>query len=202
MNAKKFLDKVYGLTGSQAVRGFYDDWSDSYDDEVAENGYATPGRCAEALVRLATPFDTKILDFGCGTGVSGQAFRQAGFVDLDGVDLSSEMLEQARRKGVYDGLHQIEADENLPGGYHIIAAVGVIGAGAAPPEAFDSVMSALEPGGRFVFSFNDHALALPEFPAKLEEHLAKGARLLFEEHGPHLPKIDVKSTVYILEKAK
>ena len=109
MNAKKFLDKVYGLTRSQAVRGFYDDWSDSYDDEIAENGYATPGRCAEALVRLATPFDTRILDFGCGTGISGQAFRQAGFTVLDGVDLSSDMLEQARGKGFYDELHQIEA---------------------------------------------------------------------------------------------
>ena len=202
MNAKKFLDKVYGLTGSQAVRGFYDDWSESYDAEIAENGYATPGRCAEALVRVATPFDTGILDFGCGTGISGQAFREAGFTALDGVDLSSDMLEQARTKNVYKRLHQIEAGENLPRGYQVIAAVGVIGVGAAPPEAFDTVMEALDPGGRFVFSFNDHALEQPEFPAKLQQHLGGGARVLFEEHGPHLPKINVNSTVYVIEKAK
>ena len=171
MNPKKFLDKVYGLTGSQAVRGFYDDWSESYDDEIAENGYATPGRCAAALVRVATPFDADILDFGCGTGVSGQAFREAGFTSLDGVDLSLEMLELARAKKVYDRLQQIEAGESLPGGYQVIAAVGVIGVGAAPPEAFDTVMQALNPGGRFVFSFNDHALEQPEFPAKLQQVL-------------------------------
>lgn len=202
MNSKNYLDKVYDLSGSKAVRGFYDDWANSYDDEIAENGYATPGRCAEALVRLATPFDTRILDFGCGTGISGQAFRQAGFTLLDGVDLSFDMLEQARSKGIYENLRQIEASENLGRGYRVIAAVGVIGVGAAPPAAFDTVMGALEPGGRFVFSFNDHALEQPEFPAKLEEHLAMGARILFEENGPHLPGIDVNSTVYVIEKAK
>ena len=201
MITKKFLSSVYGLTGPKAVRGFYDDWSDSYDDEITANGYATPGRCAEALVRLATPFDTRILDFGCGTGVSGQAFRDAGFSALDGVDLSSEMLAQARGKNLYDRLLQIEAGADLPAGYDLIAAVGVIGVGAAPPEAFDTVMAALEPGGRFVFSFNDHALEQPEFPAKLSQHLTDGARILFEEYGPHLPKIDINSTVYIIEKA-
>lgn len=202
MNPKKFLDKVYGLEGPDAVRGFYDDWSGSYDDEVADNGYATPARCAQALVRIATPFDTPILDFGCGTGISGQAFRDAGFTALDGVDLSAEMLAQAREKRIYRTLHQVETGAALPRGYEIISAVGVIGAGAAPPEAFDNVMDALNPGGRLVFSFNDHALAEPEYPAKLEEHLAGGGRVLFEEYGPHLPRLDLNSTVYIIEKAR
>ena len=43
------------------------------------------------------------LDLGCGTGLAGDAFRP--FVDrLVGVDLSPEMIAQARAKGIYDRL--------------------------------------------------------------------------------------------------
>jgi predicted TPR repeat methyltransferase len=43
------------------------------------------------------------LDLGCGTGLSGAAFKDlAG--RLDGVDLSPKMIEAARRRAIYDGL--------------------------------------------------------------------------------------------------
>ena len=81
----KFLDKVYDARTADETRELYDAWSASYEAEVAENGYATPGRCAEALAKHLTDKDAPILDFGCGTGLSGLALKLAGFTTIDGV---------------------------------------------------------------------------------------------------------------------
>ncbi len=198
-----FLDKAYKARDAASTRVLYDDWAASYEAEVSENGYATPGRCASALKSLTNDMQQPVLDFGCGTGLSGLALRLAGFETLDGVDLSAEMLEGARAKGVYRHLDQIEAGAPLPrDGYTLIAAIGVIGAGAAPISVLHTLMSALPRGGKLVFSFNDHALEDPANEGGVSEWTDCGAaRLLFKEHGAHLPGIDLNSNVYVLEKA-
>ena len=201
---EKFLDKVYDARDAASTRDLYDEWSASYEAEVAENGYVTPGRCAAALAAHLKDKSAPILDFGCGTGLSGLALKTEGFETIDGVDLSNDMLEKARAKGIYRNLSQIEADAPLvhaPGDYAAIAAIGVIGAGAAPISVLHALMNSLARGGLLVLSFNDHALADPSNEAGLNEWLDCGnARLLFKEHGPHLTKIDLNSCVYILEK--
>ena len=67
--AKTFLDKAYdGGTGDS--RALYAEWSDTYDQEVGKNGYATPERTAKTLAQFATDLNQPILDYGCGTGLS------------------------------------------------------------------------------------------------------------------------------------
>lgn len=200
-----FLDKAYLARDAEQTRVLYDDWSESYEAEVRENGYVTPGRCAEALASFVTDRTRPILDFGCGTGLSGLALKLAGFAEIDGFDLSEDMLEQAKAKRLYRNLRVIEADEPLPfeqGTYPAIAAIGVIGAGAAPIALLDTLMHALGSGGLLVFSLNDHALQDRCNEARINEWTDCGAaRLSFCEHGPHLPGIDLGSKVYVLEKA-
>jgi predicted TPR repeat methyltransferase len=202
--AQEFLDKVYDARDGTATRALYDAWSASYEEEVARHGYATPGRCAEALARFMPDRTLPILDFGCGTGLSGLALKLAGFPTIDGLDLSAEMLAKAERKRLYRSLAVIEADAplpHLPGTYAAIAAIGVIGAGAAPISVLHRLMTGLGRGGRLVLSFNDHALQDPGFEAGLNEWLDCGAaQLLFKEYGPHLPGIGLKSNVYVLGK--
>lgn len=201
----EFLNKAYGARDTDATRELYDAWAASYEAEVANNGYATPGRCAAALAEHLSDKKAPILDFGCGTGLSGLALKLGGFETIDGVDLSLDMLEVAKTKQIYRTLSHTEADAELPGkpgDYAAIAAVGVIGAGAAPIAVFDTLMNGLDSGGFLVFSFNDHALADYANEGKLNEWLDCGAaRLLVREYGPHLPGIDLKSNVYVIEKA-
>ena len=45
-----------------------------------------------------------ILDLGCGTGLAGEAFRPFAR-HMEGVDLSTKMLDIARRKLIYDSLY-------------------------------------------------------------------------------------------------
>ena len=104
----KFLDKAYGARDAAETRKLYDDWAASYEAELGENGYATPGRCAAALAKYIPDASRPVLDFGCGTGLSGLAFRAAGFSTIDGVDLTDEMMEQARATGAYRDLRRAD----------------------------------------------------------------------------------------------
>lgn len=196
-----FLDKAYGPLDPAATRQLYDDWADTYEAELGANGYATPARCAEALAKFVDDLSEPVLDFGCGTGLSGTALSEAGFTTIDGQDLSADMLAQANDKGVYRKLMHVEADSEVAQTYRAIAAIGVIGIGAAPASSIDMLMHSLPKGGHFVFSLNDHALADTSFEARVNEWVdCASATLLMREYGPHLPGLDLQANVYVLEK--
>lgn len=200
-----FLRKSYGKSTLESVRSHYDEWAASYDIEITENGYATPDRCAAALSQFSDDMAAPILDFGCGTGLSGLALKFAGFETIDGLDLSADMLSGAKATGTFRNLDIIEPNAALPhpdGTYANIAAIGVIGAGAAPITVFHALMRTLTTGGKLVFSLNDHALADPKNEGAIAEWTdCAAAHLLFKEHGDHLPGINLKSNVYVIEKA-
>ncbi|MDC0583893.1 methyltransferase domain-containing protein [Paracoccaceae bacterium] len=200
---KTYLDKIYNADSTD-LRHFYAQWAKSYDQEVGENGYITPLRIAEALARHVKDLSIPILDYGCGTGISGQAFQEAGFLTIDGVDISDEMLEVAAQKKIYRHL-EVFAPETGPDvkleAYNIIAAVGVIGAGAAPLAVLDQIMALLAPKGLLVFSFNDHTLEDPAYDGRVENYVKQGqAALHLKDYGDHLPKQKMNSNIYILEK--
>lgn len=203
--SKKFLDKAYGLTSVDQTIEHYDDWAGSYEDEVGAHGYATPGRIAAALWQHLPAAEAPVLDYGCGTGLCGEALAKAGFAVIDGMDPSENMRAEARDKGVYRNLIALDVEDASPiptGAYRAIACCGVLGTGAAPAETMDLIMRALETGGFLVFSYNDHTLADAAYTSKLNEWLDCGAaRLLFKEYGPHLPGAGLKADVYVIEKA-
>ena len=45
-----------------------------------------------------------ILDYGCGTGLSGYALQAVGFENIDGLDISQEMVRLAEKKLIYRSL--------------------------------------------------------------------------------------------------
>jgi ubiquinone/menaquinone biosynthesis C-methylase UbiE len=59
----------------------------------------------EVLRRLLGPGDGSLLDVGCGTGSYSAALAELGW-EVTGVDVSEDMLERARAKGV----HAVRAD--------------------------------------------------------------------------------------------
>lgn len=197
----RFLETAYTQKSPDEVRRLYDDWSASYEDEIAAAGYAAPIRVAEALAESGAWFAEPVLDFGCGTGLAGKALHDLGFDVIDGVDVSPEMLAKAGAKGLYRNLSLIGPDDPPPAGYRTIAAVGVIGPGAAPVGLIDRLLAALAPGGLLGFTLNDHALSDPAVPAKVTALATSGAATLrFVRHGPHLPGIGMESKVFVLQR--
>ena len=198
------LDKVYTLDTIKDVADFYDGWATGYEDELAENGYATPARCARAMADHCIDRSAPIAEFGCGTGLGGLALKALGFTCIDGFDRSSEMLDRARPKGGYRALAPIDLSQPLdiaPGTYINAAAIGVLNPNYLPPSVIDEIVGILPSGGCFVFSINDHAIADGSLETRVLELTEYNVcDLLFKEHGAHLPGVDLASTVYILKK--
>ena len=95
-----------------------------------------------------------MLDLGCGTGLSGLAFRDLSR-SITGVDLSPRMLERARATGVYTSL--VEGDiERLPQGlegpFGLIVAADVLVYLGALDAVFRAVRQRLAPDGLWLFT--------------------------------------------------
>lgn len=93
------------------VRQFFDAYAEGFEESLVEGlGYDNPRqlyRCFERcsdLPGVKNEYDHG-LDLGCGTGLSGVAFKKIVTV-FDGVDLSANMLLQAAKKHCYNGLYQ------------------------------------------------------------------------------------------------
>ena len=198
-----FLRSVYDLDNQAATDAYYTAWAATYDEELTRNGYRSPERCAEALtgfVDTATP----VLDVGCGTGISGLALAKVGYSDISGQDVNAEMLEHARALMLYRALWVADPEDPFPfdvGTYGAIAAIGVIGVGAAPASLLGQSLAALSPGGHLVFSYNDHALGTREYRDALDDAVTGDlAERVFEERGPHIEGLGTFSTVYVLRR--
>lgn len=199
------LRRVYEIDDPAEIRDYYDDWAESYDAELKVNGYASPARVAEALASSTYDLDAPLLDYGCGTGMSGEALLTAGFTVVDGADPAHQMLAVAQAKKIYRSLIHLDLAAPAPPfeaeSYAAVAAVGLIGPGAAPLALFDQLVQLVALDGLFGVSFNDHAMDDPAYPAKVNEYVGtQGWRLVVEERGPHLPGLDVCSTVFVLRR--
>ena len=199
-----FLDRVYNASGNEELQQLYSDWSDSYDREVTENGYMTPGRCAAALTRYVTDPDLPILDIGCGTGLSGLALRGAGFTNLTGTDINVDMLEKARGRKIYNRILHSDMMQPVPnsaGEFAALSAIGVIGTGAAPPSMLEELVGRMRKGAFLVFSMNDHTLATPEYSACVDDlRIRNGYTIPYEDYGPHLTGLGLNSRVYVVHR--
>ncbi len=109
--------------------------------------------------------DTSVLDYGCGTGVFLRLFRKRGHRGaMTGADISSGMLEQARKSWNLDDVPQWisllpdDKSSQLPAGaFDVVVASSVLHhvPVAERPAIWRSLLRCLAPGGRlFVFEHN------------------------------------------------
>ncbi|MFL5067549.1 MAG: class I SAM-dependent DNA methyltransferase [Xanthobacteraceae bacterium] len=146
------------------VRRLFDQHAPDFDVAMRERlEYRGPELLLEAVRAAAGEgmrFGT-MLDLGCGSGLSGAAFRPC--VDwLVGVDLSPAMIELARAKGLYDRLVVDEIGAFLRGeaanraAYHLVLAADVfVYCGDLSPIAA-ATAGILAPGGLFAFTVETH----------------------------------------------
>ena len=101
--------------------------------------------------------DAICMDIGSGTGIIGQAMQNAGFTNLEALDVSTNFLDAVRERGFYKehhnfflgkGVDQFPAD--LKNRFDVITASGVWMPGHMPNVALDDVHAALKMGGILV----------------------------------------------------
>lgn len=201
---RKFLNEVYALQSQQETIELYQNWSSTYEKELATNGYVTPSRCASAFAEVVIDKSKKIMDIGCGTGLSGEAFAEVGFDNIDGSDFSPQMLKIAESKGIYSKLILTQSESPINFNEKIYthsAAVGVFSPLHAAPNMVEKMLNIAKINGFFIFSLNDHALENPDYIKEVERLEKQGlAKVIFEEYGDHLPKINLGALIYIIQR--
>ena len=189
---KRFLDKAYTVKTDADTKALYDAWADVYDEELGENEYQQPVRCAAALRTWLAPSENPlILDVGCGSGLSGLALENTGYVQTDGCDYSTGMLEKAKETGAYRRL--FETNLNAPpmdvedAVYDAATCVGVFSFGHVMADALDDILRVLKPEGVLVIGLNDHFYHEGSLTNKLAA--LESADIIVDrkdEHGDHI----------------
>ena len=200
---RNFLDKIYKSNFNISSNKLYKMWAPYYDKELTDNQYVTPFRCAQILNDLIYDKEVKILDVGCGTGLSGNALRKFGFYQIDGLDFSKEMLKIASEKKIYNSLLNLDLKNlsKLNKRYEVIIASGVISPDHANPNIIKSAYSILDKKGLLIFSLNDHALRNDEFFKDIQFKIrCSNFTLLDQIYGDHIKGLKLNSSIFILQK--
>lgn len=95
--------------GDAYMATLFDQVADRFDHILTEElGYAVPMQAAEWLkAHRPGPYD-RLLDLGCGTGLSGMMLEDI-CAHATGVDISEQMVEKADERAAYDELYINEA---------------------------------------------------------------------------------------------
>ena len=137
------IDRIYAARADQWDRG-----------AAGAAGYQGHRLVASALDELGTPHAGAVIDLGCGTGLVGELLRCRSD-RLIGIDLSEPMLAQARRKKLYDELHQADLLGWLArqeAACDVIASAATLIHFGDLNAIFAAASRSLRPGGRFAFT--------------------------------------------------
>jgi predicted TPR repeat methyltransferase len=155
------LEKVYTAKNHEELMDAYKDWATDYDSDTVDRfGYVAHVATADALERSMDAKDAYILDAGCGTGLVGIELAQKGYVKMDALDYSKEMLDEAERKKVYR--RHIQADLSKPldidvDCYDAVVCTGTFTYGHVKAEAFDELVRITKPEGIICFTIREGA---------------------------------------------
>jgi predicted TPR repeat methyltransferase len=138
------------------VAALFDVYAPSFDDSLRGFlAYRAPERLVEAVQAvLGGRRELDVLDLGCGTGLAGPLLRPLAR-RLEGIDLSTGMLDKAREREVYDALRAGEITAELASStarHDLIIAVDVLVYFGALELLFARVAPRLAPGGLFAFT--------------------------------------------------
>jgi Predicted methyltransferase (contains TPR repeat) len=152
------LSDAYSLKTPEDSVKLYKEWANTYDQEFAENSdYMSPQIISEYFIKYSKLTDTPILDVGAGTGLVGQYLNLKIKKEMIGIDISSQMLEQAKLKKCYSKLIESDITKKIPlkdNSFGAIISAGTFTHGHVGPNALDELLRISKPGALFVLSIN------------------------------------------------
>ena len=155
MTEENRVQWVYSSQNNQELEERYDQWAGDYDKDLdVDFGWIAPQRVVDHFVKHV-PKDARILDAGAGTGLVGELLHKLSYPSLVAMDLSQGMLEEARKKGVYQEFHQMVMGETLDfpsDSFGAVITVGVLTVGHAPASSLYELVRVTRPGGYIAFS--------------------------------------------------
>ena len=197
---------VYASKNEQELAERYDQWAKTYEEDLERDfSWYGPIRAVESAVKYVSK-DARILDAGAGTGLVGALMAERGYQDLVAMDLSSGMLDEARKKNVYKEFHQMVMGETLgfdTDAFDAVMSVGVLTVGHAPASSLDELVRVTRSGGHIIYTLRPDLFEEGGFKEKHAELEAAGMWKVGEVSEPIriLPKgePDVFHQVWVQE---
>lgn len=107
-----------------SAREGYALWSPSYEETVKED---MDTWLLDQVRTVAWAGVKRAADLGCGTGRTGSWLKAHGVRRIDGIDLTPEMLEKARARGVFDSLSVADVGASgLEGGAYDLVTTSLV----------------------------------------------------------------------------
>lgn len=109
----------------------------------------------DAAIKQVFPDKTqsqiKIIDAGAGTGLAGLELFKLGYTNIDALDISQEMLNEAKKKNIYKKLicapvTKQRISEIETGEYHAMISTGTLAIAHVQPEAVEEMIRMVKPG--------------------------------------------------------
>ena len=160
------LADAYAVVTPADNKRLYAKWATTYESSFVEsNRYRYPRTVAEYFTEIVPPrIGENYVDVGCGTGIVGARLSSLRpTCRIVGIDISPEMLAQAREKRRVDSkpvYHQlIEADLTQPLPDHVknfdaMLSAGTFTHGHLGPEVLHMLFPLIRAGGWFVIGIN------------------------------------------------
>ncbi|QDV46203.1 photosystem I assembly protein Ycf3 [Stieleria neptunia] len=138
------------------VRDTFDEnFAKSYEKQLQRIQYKVPELVAEAIQSIGIDGgDLEALDAGCGTGLCAGVLRPLAR-HLVGVDLSDDMLQEAKKRNGYDELYERELTQFLMSGagpFDLIVSGDTLCYFGALNEVMTGFFRCLKPNGKLIFT--------------------------------------------------
>ncbi len=201
------LATVSSQDGYVDPKKVYDKWSAAYDsDLIDEYGYVAPQIAADAFVQRVPDKRATIIDLGCGTGLAGRELRRRGYYTVDGADISTGMLSQARQHGVYRQLFTADLTKRTSiadGAYDAVISVGAFGNGHLKASALPDFIRLVKPGGVLVLYVNARPFLAEDYARDLQRYELAGLwRVEKVEASNYMAALDRPGRLIVATRAR
>ena len=164
IDAKHMLAALSGETTATAPRDYverlFDNYAAKFESSLVDNlEYKIPRVITEMIIKDSKfDFLGNILDLGCGTGLFGLEIKQV-CEHLEGIDLSEKMLDEAKKKNIYNKLINQDiltylSNASLNFDYFVSTDVFVYIGDLS--DVFRLIKSRNKTGGKLAFSTEDY----------------------------------------------
>ena len=204
MSSKKGLNDAYSVKTPEDNIKLYKVWASSYDDDFAKkNDYRSPVLISNYYDKYSNKNDVPVLDVGAGTGLIAEVMNNKNTIDIDAIDISTEMLESAKSKNCYNKLIEADLTKNLDidnNYYGAIVSAGTFTHGHIGPNALDELLRVTKPSGLFVITIHSKVYVNQNFEQKFQDINEQITDLTFHEekaYGNNPDKDHGNDTVFI-----
>ena len=168
------------------VRELFDAFADSFDSVLEGLSYQAPALIAAAVKEIDFFHPPETLDLGCGTGLCGAAMaaNKIPLATLTGVDLSSGMLEKAKKRELYTELCQEDIITFLPlypDRFDLVVSADVLTYLGDLSAVFSGLSAAVKSGGRIVFTVSENTRSDEEYAMEPSGRFMHGKKYILGE---------------------